>query len=73
MEEAVVKILSNRHGRSLILGELDQEIPSYVRALSVAGTSITAPIILAASEGLIMAKDRHMLARYGGSCVLNRS
>ena len=66
-------IPSLRHGRPLSLGELDKEVQIYVRALRAAGTPVTVPVVLAATEGIVLAKDRNMLARYGGSLGLNRS
>ena len=48
------KIPSLRHGRPLSLGELDKEVQSYIKALRAAGTPATVPVILAATEGIIM-------------------
>ena len=60
-------------GRPLALGDLDQEVQKYIRALRATGTAISVPLVLAAAQGIIEAKDRTLLVEHGGSINLTRS
>ena len=52
---------------------VDQEVQKYIRALRAAGTAISVPLVLAAAQGIIEAKDRTLLVENGGSINLTRS
>ena len=54
----VTKIANKRRGRPLLLGDVDKEVQTYIRALRKAGTPISAPVVLAAAEGIITAHNR---------------
>ena len=44
---------------SIALGDLDKEVQKYIRALRAASTaiSVAVPLVLAAAQGIIKAKD----------------
>ena len=71
--ETVTCIPSKKAGRPLNLGDIDGEVQSYIKSLRAAGTPISAPIVIAAAEGIVRARDRTLLADHGGSIILNRS
>ena len=48
----------NQPNFNLALGDLDQEVQKYIRALRAAGTAISVPLVLAAAQGIIEVKDR---------------
>ena len=60
-------------GRPLTLGDIDETVQKYIKALRVAGTAISAPLVLAAAQGIVEAKDRTLLVEHGGSIQLTRS
>ena len=68
----VTKIAINPRGRPLLLGEFDKDVQTYLRALRKAGTPVSAPVILAAADGVITANNRSLLSKYGGHIELNR-
>lgn len=68
----VKKITAKIRGRPLLLGEFDSDVQMYIKALRKAGTPISVPVVLAAAEGVIMAKNRSILLKNGGHIELNR-
>ena len=72
-KSSIASIPTKRMGRPLALGDLDQEVQKYIRALRAAGTAISVPLVLAAAQGIIEAKDRTLLVENGGSINLTRS
>ena len=70
---SVCSIPSKKRGRPLTLGDIDGEVQSYIKALRAAGTPISAPLIIAAAEGIVGTRDRTLLAKNGGSISLHRS
>ena len=72
-KSSIASIPTKRMGRPLALGDLDQEVQKYIRALRAAGTAISVPLVLAAAQGIIDAKDRTLLVENGGSINLTRS
>ena len=60
---SVCSIPSKKRGRPLTLGDIDGEVQSYIKALRAAGTPISAPLIIAAAEGIVGARDRTLLAK----------
>ena len=36
-----------------MLGDLDQQVQKYIRALRASGTAISAPLVMAASQGIV--------------------
>ena len=53
----------------VLVGEFDVDIQTYIRALRKAGTPVSVPVVLAATEGVITAKNRSALLKYGGYTV----
>ena len=51
----VTKIANKPCGRPLLLGDFVQD---YIRALRKADTPISVPVVIAASEGIIIARNR---------------
>jgi hypothetical protein len=70
--EPVTAIQLERRGRPLLLGELDDKVRAYVRALRDAGGSVGSRIVIAAAEGIVTATDRTMLVQHGGHINLTR-
>ena len=66
--------LSRKCGHPLVLGkELDDDIQKYVEALRKFSTLIITAVILAAAEGIIIAKDRTLLASNGDHIELHKN
>ena len=61
-----------RRGRPLLLGELDQKVQVYIKALRDAGGSVGTSIVIAAAVGIITAHDRNLLVQNGGYINLTR-
>ena len=54
----VVKEISVKtRGRPLLLGEFDSDVKMYIKALRKAGTPVSVPVVLAAAEGVITARN----------------
>ena len=68
----VKEISVKTRGRRLLLGEFDSDVKMYIKALRKAGTPVSAPVVLAAAEGVITAKNRSVLLKYGGHIELDR-
>ena len=66
----VTTIESKKRGRPLTLGELDSDVQSYIRGLRRAGTPLSLPVIVAGATGIVIAKDRSLLAENGGHISL---
>jgi hypothetical protein len=69
----VKTIPSKKRGKPLALGQLDEDVQKYVRALRKAGTAVNAAIVLAAAEGIVTSRDRTLLVRYRGTIDLTKS
>ena len=69
---AVKEIAVKARGRPLLVGEFDADIQSYINALRKAGTPVSVPVVLAAAEGVITARNRSALLKYGGHIELGR-
>ena len=54
-----------------MLGDLDNEVQQYVRALRMAGTPFGSAVIIAAARGIVMAKNPAFLLENGGHVVLS--
>ena len=59
----VESIPSQKRGRPLTLGNLDNEVQQYVRALQTAGTPVGSTVIIAAVRGIVMAKKSSLASR----------
>ena len=59
-------IVLGQQGRSLLLGELDEKLLVYVRALRDAGGSMGSIIVITTAEGIVTAHDRTLLVKYAG-------
>ena len=70
---SITSIPTKCMGRPLALGDFDQEVQKYMKALRAAGTAISSPLVVAAAQGIIEAKDRTLLVENGGSIHLTRS
>ena len=56
----------NKRGRGLLLGkELDAKLQLYLKTVRSNGGPVTARIVIAAAKGLLLAHNRHGLAKYG--------
>ena len=64
---------SKKRGKALALGQLDEEVHKYVRALIKAGTVVNTAVIPAAAEGIVTSTDRTLLAQNGGGVNLTIS
>ena len=69
----VLAIPSLKRGRPLTLGEIDSEVQHYLRALRAAGTPVNSAIVIASAKGIVMTKNRLLLAEYGGNIVFTTS
>ena len=69
----VKKIPVKTRGRPLLLGKLNSDVQKYIKALRTAGTPVNVPVVLAAAEGIVTAKNRSILSKYCGHIELNRT
>ena len=54
---AISTIPSRKRGRPLTLGDIDEEVQKFIRALRKAGTPINTAVVLAAAEGIVVSID----------------
>ena len=55
-----------KRGRPLFLGDLDSPVQDYIRMLHLSGGVVNARLVVAAARGLIIARNRSLIADYGG-------
>ncbi|KAK3084641.1 hypothetical protein FSP39_016716 [Pinctada imbricata] len=60
-------------GRPLKLGSFDSEVCDYITNLRKSGGVVNRRIVIAATKGIVMAKDRSLLSEYGGPIDLTKS
>ena len=65
-EEEITQLAKKRRGRPLALGNLDEKIQQYIRALRKVGTPMNARVVIAAAEGIVTATDHTLLFKNGG-------
>ena len=69
---AAKEISVKTRGHSLLVGEFDIDIQMYIKAFRKGGTPVSVPVVLAAAEGVITARHRSALLKYGGHIELGR-
>ena len=70
-DEEITQLAKKKRGRPLTLGNLDEKVQKYIRALRKAGTPVNARVVLAAAEGIVKATDRTLLFENGGHIKLS--
>ena len=61
-------------GRPVLLGQvLDADVQGYVRSQRAVGGVINTAIVRAGAEGIILARDRSVLVKYGGHIELTKA
>ena len=61
-------------GRPVLLGQvLDADVQEYVRSQRAVGGVINTAIVRACAEGIILARDRSVLVKYGGHIELTKA
>ena len=69
----IIELPEKKRGRPLLLGEdLEEQVKVFLHQVRGYGGVINAPIALAASKGIVMAKDANMLSENGGSITLTK-
>ena len=66
----VLCIAKKRSRRPLTLGDIDEDVEKFVKALRTTGTCVTAAVVLAAATGIVTAKDRPLLREHKGHVTL---
>lgn len=66
-------IPNKKRRRPLTLEDIDREVQAHIKALRKAGTPVSIQVVLAAAEGIVMAKDRTLLRSNGGTIELKHS
>ena len=66
-------ITSRKCSRPLILGDIDEEVQKFIKALRKDRYSITTAMVLAAAKGIIISKDQTIYAEHGGHIKLANS
>ena len=59
--------------QALTLGEIDEDVLRVIKALRKAGTPVNTGVVLAAAEGILVSRDRTLLAGHGGHIKLTKS
>ena len=57
----------------LILGDIDEDVQKFVKALRKGGTPATTAVVLAAATGTVTAKDKTLLREQGGQVTLTKT
>jgi len=71
---SILMLPQKKCGRGLLLGEeVDTKLQLYLTTVQSSGGPVTARIAMAAAKGLLLARNRHTLAEYGGHIKLNRA
>ena len=61
-------------GRPVLLGQvLDEDVQEYVRSQRAVGRVVNTAIVRAGAEGIVLARDRSLLVKYGGHIDLTKS
>lgn len=71
-DDEITNLPVKKHGWSLLLGKEVDMLQLYVKKTREQWGSITASVIVSASRGILMARDRMELAEFGCHIVLNR-
>ena len=66
----VNEMKAKARGRPLLLGQFDNDVQMYIKALRKAGTPVSIPVVIAAAEGIITARKKSTLLKYGGHIQL---
>ena len=69
----VKEIAAKTCGRSLLVGEIDNDVQMYIKAFRKAGTPVSFPVVLAAAEGAVTVRNRSALVKYGCHIELGQS
>ena len=68
-----VNILPTKaRGRPLLLGDLDQFVQTYIKQLRATGGIINSDVVIAASKGVVTAKNRSLLKVFGGHLCIEK-
>ena len=69
----MIGIPSSKHGRKLLIDDLDKEVMSYIYNLRrEVGAVVNAKIVIAAAKGIVKARNKHLLDKNGGHATLGR-
>ena len=66
---SVNSLPTNARGRPLLLGDLDQFVQTQLRAT---GGIINSDVVIAASKGVVTAKNRSLLKVFGGHLCIEK-
>ena len=70
----VTSLPTKPQGRPVLLGQvLDEDVQEYVRSQRAVGGVVNTAIVRAGAEGIILARDRSLLVKYGGHIDLTKS
>ena len=70
----VTSLPTKPQGRPVLLGQvLDEDVQEYVRSQRAVGGAVNTAIVRADAEGIILARDRSLLVKYGGHIDLTKS
>ena len=62
---------NEKQGRPLLLGDLDAQVQTYIRALCGADAPVSTQIIQAAVAGIVASSNRTLLVENGGHIALS--
>ena len=71
--DTVESLPTEQRGRPTFLGEHEEDILKYVTSLRESGGIVNVSIMQSAVRGIIMHKEKCLLAEFGGSLVINRT
>ena len=69
-EEEITQ-LTKKRGGPLTLGNFNEKVQQYIRALRKAGTPVNDGLVLAAAEGIVKATDHTLLFENSGHIILS--
>ena len=70
--DAITSLHHATLGRSLLVGEFDDQVAAYIRQLREAGGVVNCNIVIAAAKGIISHKNPSLLKEYAGHLDLGK-
>ena len=62
-EKEITQLAKKRRGRPLALGNLEEKVQQYIRALRKSGTPVNARVVIAVAEGIVTETDHTLLLK----------
>ena len=72
-DNEIAELLPKKRGRPLLLGKnVNEQVQLYLLKIRENGGIVTASVVVAATMGILMSRDRTQLAEFGSHLELSR-